>query len=87
MSLLSNVTETVLDSIPLCVGSWALAVTSNLETTSTSAWAITALAVVSVVRWLRRPWTDKNAHNIPHGPVGLPIIGERIFSTWENMLC
>ncbi|KGO75739.1 Cytochrome P450, E-class, group I [Penicillium italicum] len=75
MSLLSNGTETLPVSIPLGIGSWDPAVTSGFEATSPSIWAITALAVVSVVAWFRRPWTDKNGHSIPHGPVGLPILG------------
>ncbi|KAB8222023.1 cytochrome P450 [Aspergillus novoparasiticus] len=44
--------------------SWAPAVTSDLEATSLSIWAVAALAV-----------TDKYGHSIPHGPVGLPILG------------
>ncbi|KAE8316489.1 cytochrome P450 [Aspergillus transmontanensis] len=59
---MSNGTETLSGSIPL-------------KATSLSIWAITALAVVSVVAWFRKPWTDKYGHSIPHGPVGLPILG------------
>ncbi|PIG79051.1 hypothetical protein AARAC_008044 [Aspergillus arachidicola] len=59
MSLLSNGAETLPESIPLGIVSWAPAVTSDLEATSLFIWAITALAVVSVVAWFRKPWTDK----------------------------
>ncbi|KAE8340605.1 hypothetical protein BDV24DRAFT_151747 [Aspergillus arachidicola] len=65
MSLLSNGAETLPESIPLGIVSWAPAVTSDLEATSLFIWAITALAVVSVVAWFRKPWTDKYGHSIP----------------------
>ncbi|KAJ5562849.1 Cytochrome P450 E-class group I [Penicillium sp. DV-2018c] len=75
MSFVYNDTAALPSSSPLATGLWAVGTSTVFESSSPSVWAITVLAGVSLLAWLRKPWSDKEGHKIPKGPTGIPIFG------------
>ncbi|KAJ5146289.1 Cytochrome P450 E-class group I [Penicillium bovifimosum] len=75
MSFLYNGTAALPSSSPLATGLWAVGSSAVFESSSPSVWAITVLAGVSLLAWLRKPWSDQEGHKIPKGPKGIPIFG------------
>ncbi|CDM34235.1 hypothetical protein DTO013E5_2366 [Penicillium roqueforti] len=75
MSTIYNSTEAPLNPMPIDSASWPIGLAALTEASTPVLWTLTAIVGASLLAWLRKPWTDENGHQIPKGPLGLPIFG------------
>lgn len=76
MSTIYNSTEAPLNPMPIDSASWPIGLAALTEASTPVLWTLTAIVGASLLAWLRKPWTDENGHQIPKGPLGLPIFGK-----------
>ncbi|KAF3401654.1 3-hydroxyphenylacetate 6-hydroxylase [Penicillium rolfsii] len=75
MSFIYNATAALPSSSPLEIGLWTIGASTLPETISPSILTTILIAGVSLLAWLRKPWSDQNGHSIPKGPRGIPVFG------------